>query len=99
MHCGDVKEFVEELYYGSELYVVFNDVKYFIQGWCSQSKEQKKGYHHLELHILSKDEGLIPQWEIDCEKSEDCVNAFLDLECWSGKKFYDVEQDMIWVDE
>ena len=40
---GNVNEFVDNLYYGSEMYFVFKGIKYFIQGWC------KNGIHHLVL--------------------------------------------------
>ncbi|MDO5308120.1 MAG: hypothetical protein Q4G03_01285 [Planctomycetia bacterium] len=30
---GNVKEFVDNLYYGAEMYYIYREKKYFIQGW------------------------------------------------------------------
>ena len=34
---GNVSEFVDNLYYGSEMYFVYSGKKYFIQGWVKDS--------------------------------------------------------------
>lgn len=40
---GNVNEFVDNLYYGAEMYFIFEDKKYFIQGWV------KDNIHYLVL--------------------------------------------------
>lgn len=31
---GDVKEFIDGLYYGDERFFIYDDNKYFVQGYC-----------------------------------------------------------------
>ena len=90
---GDVKEFVDNLYYGSEMYFLFRGKKYFIQGWY------KEPFHYL---VLTEEEdvdflkGYI--WEHFSKDSAECVKAFLDAKLWDGKTFYEVENEMTWTD-
>lgn len=90
---GDVKEFVDNLYYGTEMYFIFQGRKYFVQGWY------KEPFHHL---VLTYDDdinfvhGYI--FEHCSQDSAECVKAFLDAKLWGGKTFYEVEKEMIWTD-
>ena len=97
---GNVNEFVDNLYYGSEMYFVFREKKFFIQGWIED------GIHHLVLDYDYETERFDPNnpecntylWEFSSADSGDCVKAFLDAPLWDGKSFYDVESEMRWVD-
>lgn len=94
---GDVKEFVDNLYYGTEMYFLFRGKKYFVQGWYED------GIHHLTLEIEepydSKDplcQGYV--WSHESKERGECAQAFLNAPIWDGKKFYEVEKEMTWTD-
>ena len=97
---GNVKEFVDNLYYGSEMYFIFNDKKYFIQGWFDDP------VHHLVLDYDYQTEPFDENnpdcnkyiWEYSSEISDECVKAFLDAPLWNGKTFYEVEKDITWAE-
>ena len=42
---GNVNEFVDNLFYGSEMYFIFRGKKYFIQGWVEDT------VHYLVLAL------------------------------------------------
>ena len=97
---GNVKEFIDNLYYGAEMYFIFREKKYFIQGWVEDSM------HYLVLDYDYKTEVINPNdlecnnyiWEYSSSDSSECVQAFLDAPLWDGKKFYDVEAEITWID-
>ena len=96
---GNVNEFVDNLYYGSEMYFKFRDKRYFIQGWVKDSIHYlvlDYDYENMELPENYIYEGYI--WEYKSTDSNDCVQEFLDAPLWDGKKFYEVEKEMIWID-
>ena len=97
---GNVNEFIDNLYYGSEMYFVFKDKKYFIQGWY------KDGVHHLVLdydyestaYDLDDLKSTKYIWEYSSIDSNECVKAFLTAPLWNGKTFYEVEKEITWTD-
>lgn len=97
---GSTKEFIDNLYYGSEMYFNYNHRSYFIQGWV------KDGLHYLVLDYNYEAENYDPNetacskpiWEYSSKDSSECVQAFLEAPVWDGKKFYDVEKEMVWTD-
>ncbi|MCR5670590.1 MAG: hypothetical protein K6G10_06255 [Butyrivibrio sp.] len=96
---GNVKEFVDNLYYGSEMYFIFHDKRYFIQGWIENSVHYlvlDYSYEGIDLPKNYAFEGYI--WEHKSTESGECVQAFLDAPIWNGKTFYEVEKEMTWID-
>ena len=96
---GNVNEFVDNLYYGSEMYFIFRETKYFIQGWY------EKPLHYLVLDYDFDDKDVLENyefegyvWECRSEDPNECVRAFLEAPLWDGKVFYDVEKEMIWTE-
>lgn len=97
---GNVNEFVDNLYYGSEMYFLYRDKKYFIQGWVKDS------LHYLVLDYDYESEvfdSANPEcnkyiWEYSSPDSRECVQAFLNAPLWDGKTFYDVEKEMTWTE-
>ena len=95
---GNVNEFVNNLYYGSEMYFTFYKQKYFIQGWYVEP------FYYL---VLDQDfeETEIPKdytfqsyiWEYKAKDPGECVQAFLDTPLWNGKTFYEVEKEITWT--
>ncbi len=97
---GNVSEFVDNLYYGTEMYFIYSEKKYFIQGWVKDS------IHTLVLDYDYETEKYDPNdpncnkyvWEYKSEDPAECVKAFLDAPLWDGKTFYEVEKEMTWTD-
>ncbi|MBP3816971.1 MAG: hypothetical protein J6H31_01595 [Butyrivibrio sp.] len=94
---GNVKEFVDNLYYGSEMYFVYKDKKYFIQGWVE---------NEMHFLVLDYEKSNLPDdytfksyiWEHKAKDSNECVQAFLDAPLWDGKTFYEVEREITWTE-
>ena len=95
---GDVHAFVNGLYYGDESYFIYDGVKYFIQGWFDEGKHYLVLEQVLDCDKEPKDANAGYVWEYVSENSCECVQAFLEAKLWNGKKFYEVENSIIWID-
>ena len=88
---GNAKEFIEGLYYGDERFFCFEGNKYFIQGYYIEGKPMLKLYilepadSNFEWHIISKNESYP-------------VSEFENTPIFNGKTFWQVEQEIEWVD-
>lgn len=91
MKNGNLSEFVDGLYYGYEMLFEYNGVKYFIQGWSQDGK----CYMFLDIPYKKTTNYL---WKYEALTMRECANAFLNEKLWNGKTFYDIEQDIIWID-
>ena len=89
MKNGNVREFVEHVHYGDELWFLFGGKKYFLEGW------NENGTSMLLLYEMSPD-GVEYVWTEEGETYP--VKKFLDAKIWNGKAFWDAEQEMTWVD-
>ena len=90
---GNVNEFVDGLYRGSEWWFLYKGKKYFIQGWW------KDGLATLVLDCSIEDQPAEYVWENTVPDMEDNVKKFLDAPIWDdGKNFWQVEKDMTWID-
>ncbi len=87
---GDVNEFVSGLYYGNERFFLYNNEKYFIQGYYKNDK------YFLELYIIESSKDF--QWKTFAEDRYIPVDSFLSAKIFNGKSFWEVEQDIEWVD-
>ena len=95
---GNVNEFVDNLHYGSEMYFIFRNKKYFIQGWY------KEPFHYLVLDEIDDNDnsdnyqftGYL--WEHQSIDAGECVESFINAPLWDNKTFYEVEQEMIWTE-
>ena len=93
---GNPNEFVDGLYYGDERWFIFRNIKYFIQGWV------KDGKFTLLLDQIDPDPGTNwRRWEgvKEEEKNREVVKSFLDSKIFDGKSFWEVEQEIEWVDD
>lgn len=90
MKNGDVREFVDRIHYGDELWFVFDGKVFFLEGWTNDGT--------LDLYLYEmKDGGEMYVWKGD--KKHYPVGEFLEAKIWNGKKFWEAEQDMKWVDD
>lgn len=99
MISGNTIEFVDNLYYGSEMYFMYKNKRYFIQGWVEDS------IHYLVLDYDYENSDTPDNhsfsgylWEYKSSDTSECVKAFLDAPLWDTKTFYDVENEITWMD-
>ena len=97
---GNIKEFVDNLNYGAEMYFIFQEKKYFIQGWVEDDVHYLVLDYDYETEVfnLGNPEFNKYIWKCSSADSGECVQAFLDAPLWDGKKFYDVEAEITWTD-
>jgi len=88
---GDLNEFIDKLYYGDELWFVYNGIKYMIQGLY------EKGTYNLYL-LIPYSEGTGYTWE--CKGTADSypVKEFLNAPLFENESFMEIEQKIEWVD-
>lgn len=90
MKNGDVHEFVDNIHYGDELWFLYDGKKYFLEGLCNH------GTPDLFLYEMV-DGGKDYSWKGTPKHYP--VEAFLEAKIWNGKSFWEVEQDMEWLDD
>ena len=97
MKDGDVREFVEKIHYQDEI-VLSKDRKYFFNGCCHHLNEAGDDVFTFELYLLDDDRN----GDIECTflgpTAKETIDQFLAARLWEGKTFYEVEQEMTWVD-
>jgi len=88
---GDLDAFLEDLHIGNNLYIRYEGSGYFIQGFC------RGDVFHLEKwnYSMLDDKEF---WEFNDEGPDKCVKDFLETPMWNGKKFYEAEKDMEWIE-
>ena len=87
---GDPKKFIEGLYYGDERFFLYDGYKYFVQGYFENKKPM------LEMYIIEGDSDF--EWRAFSDNKEYPVSAFENAAVFNGKTFWEVEQDITWVD-
>lgn len=86
---GNVNDFLDGIHWGEEVWLKYKGIVHFVQGW------NEDGKFHLEHSIYGNDD----VWEVIDRDNDVCVKAFLDAPLFDGKKFFDVEREIEWVDD
>lgn len=96
MQNGDVQRFVDDLYYGEELLLRYDNRKFFIQGW----KDKETYYMEMTEIEADKPDGQVIKkcWSYSASTMRECADAFLNEPLWDGKTFWQAESDMIQCD-
>lgn len=89
---GDINEFVDKLWGGEELIYVYNGKKYFSQGYTLPD-----GRYRFELQIWEPYGDVL--WEVEGLSRTESLEEFFSLPLFGNKKFWDIEQEITWVDE
>ena len=89
MKNGNVGEFIDHIHYGDELWFLYEKKKYLLEGWSNDNRLK------LCLYEIS-DSGAEYMWEGDSTHYP--VEAFLKDKIWNGKAFWDIEQEIEWID-
>lgn len=88
---GSLDDFIDGLYYGQEMLFVFKGQRFFVQGWVKDGR--------AEMNVQLPDSQDAPYvWQCDAEKMSECAERFLDAALWDGRRFYDVENEITWID-
>ena len=91
MKNGDLKEFVDGLYYGDERVFIYNNEKFFIQGYIDSGK--------LTLFLDRWEPASYDYvWKMAGTDKNYPVKEFLKAKLFNGKTFYEVEKDIEWID-
>lgn len=86
---GNVNEFVDHIQYGDELWFIYDNKKYFLEGLPENGVCKLFFYEMVEG-------GKECSWNGDADNYP--VNSFLEAPIFNGKIFYEVEKDIKWVD-
>lgn len=86
---GNIHEFMDHIYYGDELWFLYRGTKYFLEDW--------PGDKCLKLYLFEMIEGGKDYcWKGDMKHFP--AEDFLKAKIWDGKSFWEVEQEIEWVD-
>jgi len=89
---GNPKEFIDNLYFGEEMYFIFRGIKFFIEGINFEGKKSITMYAYdpaideLDWEWPSKDNKNFP------------VEDFEKSKIFGGKSFWEVEKEIQWID-
>lgn len=91
---GNPYRFIEVAYTGQDIVFLFNGIKYWFQGYTKED-----GIAHMEItqYFPEVENDLI--WEVECNTMEDCLKALQEDKIFNGKTFWEVEQEIQWVDD
>lgn len=88
---GDYTEFINHIHYGDELWFVYKNEKYFLEGL------RKDGILMLFLFKMGT-EGTQNDWIGKGTKENYPVDEFLEAKIFDGKSFREIQNDVEWVD-
>lgn len=88
---GNVNDFINGLYYGDERFFLYDNKKYFIQGYFENQKNV------LEMYVLEPTTSDFT-WRLVSHDSSYLVSEFQKAKIFNGKSFWDVEKEIEWVD-
>ena len=90
---GNPNEFLETIYNGTDIYFIFDKKKYFGQGYNTDN-----GFWHYEIFEVNTQSDMT-LWECTKATIDECFNLFLASKIFDGKSFWEVEQEIEWVDD
>lgn len=88
---GNVYKFIDYIAYGEELWFIYKGTKYFLEGLTLDGM--------TKLYLFEMVEGGAEySWPYDEINKRYPVDAFLRAQIWDRKTFWEVEQEIEWVD-
>lgn len=88
---GNIDEFVDKLWGGEELIYTYDGKKYFSQGYILDN-----GQYRFELQEWEPKEKML--WYVEGLTHQKSFDDFMKLPIFNGKTFWQVEQEIEWVD-
>lgn len=89
---GNIKEFVDKLWGGEELIYTYKGKKYFSQGYVLEN-----GLYRFEVQQWEPEGKML--WYVEGLDHQASLDKFLEQPLFDGKRFWDAEQEMEWVDD
>ena len=89
---GNPNDFLNSIYSGQDTVFVFENVKYWAQGY----NRPNGGWHYEIAQYQPPSDKFL--WSINADSIDECFNAFLEAGIFGGKKFWDAEKNIQWVD-
>ena len=88
---GNPKEFVDTIYTCQDIVFIFNNIKYWFQGYMTEQGV------HMEVFQCEppKDEYI---WEYNGESIKEGQELFEMAPIFNGKTFWEAEKEIEWVD-
>ena len=88
---GNTTEFIDKLWSGEELIYVYNNKKYFSQGYVADN-----GENVFELQMWEPENKML--WQVIGKSNQDSYEEFIKTALFDGKTFWEVESEIEWVD-
>lgn len=92
---GNARDFLNKLYY-EDHYVIFNGEKYFLNGCQTKKLDNGTESVRLEVYNLTQDTTI---FSVTKTTAVDCIEEFEEAAIWNGRTFWEIEPEIIWVDE
>ena len=89
---GNVREFVDRIYYGDELIFMYKGQKFFLQGFLENDGICTT---YLDRWEPPADDYI---WIGKGDSKNFPVEKFLNAKLWNNKTFWDVESEIEWVE-
>lgn len=89
---GNVSEFINHIHYGDELIFLYKGQKFFLQGYL---EDDGKCTTYLDRWEPPAKDYI---WTGKGNSNNFPVDDFLNAKIWDGKSFWEVEQEIEWVD-
>ncbi len=89
---GNPNDFLNRIYSGQDTVFVFKGIKYWAQGY----NRSNGGWHYEIIQVQPLSENRL--WMCDTDTIDDCFKAFIEAPIFDGHRFWDIENDIQWVD-
>ena len=90
---GNPNDFLDRIYSCQDTIYIYKGIKFWFQGYMPDSNTVRMEV----IQYQPADNKDI--WSYDATTIEQCKQAFIDAPIFDGKTFWDVEQDIEWVDD
>ena len=87
-----ISEFIDKIYYGSEIEFKLENTTYLIQGY------RQHGKFYLTVDYWNKTDGTEPEhdnlFSVQCSTPQECVDKFIKAKIFKNKTIYETEKDI-----
>ncbi len=92
---GNTNEFFDNMYHGDEFEISYKEKQYFIQSYYNNFKT----YMH-EINVRQTNPKIDNDTIFECKSNNPQKNIedFQNAKIFDGKSFWDVEQEITWID-
>ena len=88
---GNIEDFLDMIYYGEDVYLIYKGNRLFIDGWKDDGK-----YTLRMIDFGSKNKKSTFNFEITNIDKNEVIKDFLNKKIWDGKTFYEEVENIEW---